>query len=115
MANAAGGNAIDLTPGKTLVKYTYQLNFKLRLTDSLTTGVAPDGLGGADSDMILEDNEVFEIKLNGFDPISSGSDDLTSLLKVNTPFSLEAIPPSGSVLFIERTTPVSWDITNSVD
>ena len=58
MANAAGGNAIDLTPGKTLVKYIDQLNSKLLLTDSSTTGVASDGLGGADSDMMLEHNEL---------------------------------------------------------
>ena len=115
MANAAGGNAIDLTPGKTLVKYIDQLNSKLLLTDSSTTGVASDGLGGADSDMMLEHNEVFEIKLSGLDSVSGGSEDLTSLLKVNTTFSLEVIPPCGSVLFIERTTPVSWDITNSLD
>ena len=65
--------------------------------------------------MLLERNEVYEIRLNGLDSVSSGDNDLTSLLGVNTTFSLEIIPPSGAVLFIERTTPVSWDITNSLD
>ena len=114
VANAAGG-AIDLTPGKTLVKYSDQLQSKMFLTDSSTTGFTSSGLGSADSDMLLERNEVYEIRLNGLDSVSSGDNDLTSLLGVNTTFSLGIIPPSGAVLFIERTTPVSWVITNSLD
>ena len=64
VANAAGG-AIDLTPGKTLVKYSDQLQSKMFLTDSSTTGFTSSGLGSADSDMLLERNEIYEIKLTG--------------------------------------------------
>ena len=58
VANAAGGNAIDLTPGKTLIKYTDQTQSKMFLTDSNSEGFTSTGLGSADSDMFLERNEV---------------------------------------------------------
>ncbi len=115
VANAAGGNAIDLTPGKTLIKYTDQTQSKMFLTDSGTAGFTSTGLGSADSDKLLERNEVYEIKLTGLDTIGTGDNALTNLLGVNTTFSLEVIPPSGAVLFIERTTPVSWDLTVSLN
>ena len=115
VANAAGGNAIDLTPGKTLIKYTDQTQSKTFLTDSSSNGFTSNGLGSADSDMLLERNEVYEIKLYGLDTADSGNNNLTYDLGVNTTLSLEAIPPSGAVLFIERTTPVSMGPTNSLD
>ena len=112
VANAAGGNAIDLTPGKTLIKYTDQTQSKMFLTDSSSEGFTSTGLGSADSDMLLERNEVYEIKMFGLDSTASTDDNLTNSLGVNTTFSLEIIPPSGAVLFIERTTPVFMDKTN---
>ena len=115
VANAAGGNAIDLTPGKTLIKYTDQTQSKMFLTDSSSEGFTSTGLGSADSDMLLERNEVYEIKMFGLDSTASTDDNLTNSLGVNTTFSLEIIPPSGAVLFIERTTPVYMDPTNSLD
>ena len=115
VANAAGGNAIDLTPGKTLIKYTDQTQSKMFLTDSNSEGFTSTGLGSADSDMLLERNEVYEIKMFGLDSTASTDDNLTNSLWVNTTFSLEIIPPSGAVLFIERTTPVYMDPTNSLD
>ena len=115
VANAAGGNAIDLTPGKTLIKYTDQTQSKMFLTDSNSEGFTSTGLGSADSDMLLERNEVYELTLTGLDTTDSGDNNLTNTQGVNTTFSLEIIPPSGAVLFIERTTPVSMDPTNSLD
>ncbi len=115
VANAAGGNAIDLTPGKTLIKYTDQTQSKMFLTDSATEGFTAIGLGSADSDKLLERNEVYEITLTGLDTTGTGDNNLTNTLGVNTTFSLEVIPPSGAVLFIERTTPVSMDPSNSLD
>ena len=47
--------------------------------------------------------------------LSTGNNQLTSTLGVNTTFSLEVIPPRGAVLFIERTTPVSMDRIMSLD
>ena len=115
VANAAGGNAIDLTPGKTLIKYTDQTQSKMFLTDSSSEGFTSTGLGSADSDMLLERNEVYEIKMFGLDSTASTDDNLTNSLGLNTTFSLEIIPPSGAVLFIERTTPVFMDVTNSLN
>jgi archaellin len=46
---------------------------------------------------------------------ASNNDTLASKLGINTTFSLEVIPPKGAVLFIERTTPVYWDTTNSLN
>ena len=109
VANAAGGNAIDLTPGKILIKYTDQAQSKMFVADSATDGFTATGLGSADTDMHLERDEVYEIKLTGLYSTGSGDNNLTNSLGVNTTFSLEVIPPSGAVLFIERTTPVFLD------
>ena len=115
VASAAGGNAIDLTPGKTLIKCTDQTQSKMFLTDSSSTGFTSTDLGSADSDMLLERNEVYEIKMFGLDSTDSGDNNMTNTLGVNTKFSLEIIPPSGAVLLIESTTPVSMDPNNSLD
>ena len=106
VANAAGGESIDLTPGKTLIKYTDQTQSKMFLFDSATAGFTSIGLGSADSDMLLERNEVYEITLTGLDNVDAGDNNLTNTLGVNTTFTLEVIPPRGAVLFIERTTPI---------
>ena len=115
VANAAGGNAIDLTPGKTLIKFTDQTQSKMFTADSATEGFTSIGLGAADTDMLLERNETYEIKLTGLYTTGPGDNNLTYALGVNTTFSIEVIPPSGAVLFIERTTPVSMNVTNSLN
>ena len=111
VSNAAGGEAIDLTPGKTLIKYTDDTQSKMFLSPS---GFTSTGLGDADSDKLLERNEVYEIKLINLESLGSGNDNLTNKLGVNTTFSLEVIPPRGAVLFIERTTPIYWDTTSTL-
>ena len=114
VANAAGGESIDLTPGRTLIKYTDQTQSKMFLS---TTGFTTTGLGSADSDQLLERNEVYELKLinlaTGFH--DTNDDTLKSGLGVNTTFTLEIIPPRGAVLFIERTTPIYMETTISVN
>ncbi len=104
-----------MTPGKTLIKYTDETQSKMFVTDSSANGFTSSGLGGADSDMLLERNEVYEIKLTGLDSTDSGEDNLTNTLGVNVTFSLEVIPPRGAVLFIERTTPIYLENTMSLD
>ncbi len=106
VANAAGGESIDLTPGKTLIKYTDQTQSKMFVFDSATAGFTSIGLGSADSDMLLERNEVYEITLTGLDNVDAGDNNLTNTLGINITFTLEVIPPRGAVLFIERTTPI---------
>ena len=113
VANAAGGEPIDLTPGKTLIKYTDATQSKMFVS---TTGVVVTALGDADSDKLLERNEVYEIQLQNLEAsFGTGNDTLTSKLGVNTTFSLEIIPPKGAVLFIERTTPVYLNDIESLD
>ena len=115
VANAAGGESIDLTPGKTLIKYTDSTQSKMFLTNSGTEGFTSTGLGSADSDMLLERNEVYEIKMTGLESTGSGTNNLTNALGVDTTFSLEVIPPRGAVLFIERSTPIYWNTANSLN
>ena len=61
VANAAGGEAIDLTPGETIITYSD--------IDQLVTLASGDftatGLGAADADQLLEVGEIFEIKITG--------------------------------------------------
>ena len=115
MSNAAGGEAIDLTPGKTLIKYTDDVQSKMFVTDSANNGFTATSLGSADSDKLLERNEVYEIKLTGLENTGTGTDNLDNQLLIDTTFSLEIIPPKGAVLFIERSTPIYWNTTNSLN
>ena len=112
VASAAGGESIDLTPGKTIIKFTDDGQSKIFQS---TSGFTVTGLGTADSDKLLERNEVYEIQLIDLETTGSGNDTLTNDLQTNKTFSLEVIPPSGAVLFIERTTPVFLDTTTSLN
>jgi len=114
VSNAAGGESIDLTPGKTLIKYTDETQSKMFVTEG-PPGFTSTPLGDADSDKLLERNEVYELKLTYMGSLSTGNNQLTNTLGVNTTFSLEVIPPRGAVLFIERTTPVFMDRIMSLD
>ena len=111
MGNTASGGAIDLTPGKTLIKYTDPSQSKLFASSS---GFTATGLGSADSDKLLERNEVYELKLSGLNSTGAGNDQLTTTLGTDTAFKLEVIPPKGAVLFIERITPIFLDETESL-
>ena len=114
VANAAGGESIDLTPGKTLIKFTDDTQSKMFVSAS---GFTATPLGTADSDKLLERNEVYEIQLVDLENSvhDTNDDTLKSTLSTNTTFSLEIIPPKGAVLFIERTTPVFLDDIVSLD
>jgi flagellin FlaB len=112
VASAAGGESIDLTPGKTIIKYTDSTQSKVF---DATTGFSVTALGTADTDKLLERNEVYEIKMSTLQTTDSGKNALTNQLMTNKLFSLEVIPPSGAVLFIERTTPVFLDTTTSLN
>ncbi len=113
VSNAAGGESIDLTPGKTLIKYTDATQSKMFAS---TAGITVTALGDADSDKLLERNETYELKLIDLETgTGSGNNTLKSTLGINTTFQLEVIPPKGAVLFIERTTPIYLDEINSMD
>ncbi len=113
VSNAAGGESIDLTPGKTLIKYTDETQSKMFTS---TAGFTVTALGGADSDKLLERNETYEIKLIDLETgTGPGDNTLTNILGIDTTFQLEVIPPKGAVLFIERDTPIFLDDINSLN
>ena len=109
VSNAAAGEAIDLTPGNTVIKYsdkTQTINMNSTAEFSATnTNVAAFG----DTDSLLEIGEVFEIVLLNM------TGQLATDLGTNTEFTIELIPPSGAVLFIGRRTAVSLDASNSLN
>ena len=107
VSNAAAGEAIDLTPGNTIIKYSDK-NQTVNMTSDTqfsSTNIANFG----DSDKLLETGEVFEIIL--LDLVGQMDPDLG----VSNEFSIEVIPPRGAVLFIGRRTPVSLEKSNNLD
>ena len=99
VANSAGGESVDLTPGKTLVIYS-DVNQAHTFTGSNITVTA---LGLADTDKLVEPGEMYEIKLTGLGA------KLTTNLSTGAKFTVEVKPPQGAVLNIERTIPVVID------
>lgn len=97
LANAAGGQAVDLTQGKTIIRYSDATQSVIFDTSALFS-VTP--MGDADSDNLLEPGEMIEISL-----LDMESNLATNLTKSGT-FTIEVLPPQGAVLFIERTLPV---------
>ena len=109
VTQSAGGADVDLTPGTTIIKYTDATQSKLF---SSTSGFTVTGIGGADSDNLLERNEVYKISMINLTTTGAGDDNLTTALGVNTTFTLEVIPAKGAVLHVERTTPIFMNIIN---
>ena len=97
VANAAGGNPVDLTPGKVVIKYTDE---DQRFLFDTITEFRLTPLGLADSDNLVEEGEIFEITLLGLESVLSPDLSTADL------FTVELVPPQGVVVFIERTTPV---------
>jgi len=97
VALSAGKGKVDLTPGKTLIRYTDPDETAILTGTSFTV----TGVGNADSDSLLEPGELYLITV---DLAAAG---LT--LGADTTFSLEVMPPKGGTLYIERTVPTSPD------
>ncbi len=109
VTQSAGGADVDLTPGNTVIKYTDPTQSKLF---GSTAGFTVTGIGGADTDYLLERNEVYKIEMIGLASTDPGDDNLTNALGINKTFTLEVIPTRGAVLHIERTTPIVFDVIN---
>ncbi len=109
VTQSAGGADVDLTPGTTIIKYSDEAQSKLFAS---TSGFTVTGIGGADTDNLLERNEVYKISMINLDTTGAGDDNLTTTLGVNKTFTLEVIPVRGAVLHIERTTPIYMDTIN---
>ena len=107
ISNAAAGEAIDMTPDNTIIKYsdktqTVNLNSS---TEFSASNIAAFG----DTDSLLEIGELFQITLLDL------TSNLATDLGTNTDFTIEIIPSGGAVLFIGRRTPVSLEASNRLD
>ena len=109
VANAAAGEPIDLSQGNTIIRYTDKSQSET--LDDATEFTASDN-GTGDGDSLLERGEVFEIILVMDIALSN---DIDVPLGTDTEFTLEVIPPRGAVLFIQRTTPVSFETFTMLD
>ena len=104
VANAAGGDAVDLTSGETLVTY-----LDADQSVNIATGdVTVTALGNADTDKLVEPGEMYEIKLTGL--VAA----LATDLKKDKAFTLSIKPAVGAVIRLARTTPVLLDISNDL-
>ena len=102
VANVAGGNPVDFRTTNSVVVVEYRdANNRAEVTNWTKTA-----LGYDDGDDLLEERELFEITV----PIS----DTVTTLGINTQFVVEVKPPSGSPLYIERTTPANIDVINDL-
>ena len=98
VANAAGGESIDLTApvsNTLIIDYRDSAQRSANLTWTLTWVVRND------TDDLLEEGELAEITVD-----VSG---LTTPLVENTQFALEIKPAEGGVVVVERTTPAFQD------
>ena len=111
VTQSAGGADVDLTPGSTVIKYTDDTQIKLF---GSTSGFTVTGIGGADTDNLLERNEVYKIEMINLDIglHDTNEDTLKTALGTNKTFTIEVIPTRGAVLHIERTTPIFLDLIN---
>ena len=107
VANAAAGEPIDLTPGNTIIRYSDKN--QVRNLTSTTHFSAVNIAAFGDTDSLLEQGEIFEIRLLTLNTL------LTTKLGPNTEFTLEVVPPRGAVLFINRRTPVSFNTIDILD
>ena len=108
VANAAGGDAVDLTPGETLIVYT-DVDQTVTLDSTATTGgFTVTALGSADSDKLVEPGEMYEVKVIGL--VSKLGTDLPK----DKDFTLEVKPPQGAVVHINRRTPVVLETYNDL-
>jgi archaeal flagellin FlaB len=106
VTNAAAGEAIDLSVGNTIIRYTD--NNQVHNLDA-TGEFTATGIGTDDDDSFLERGEVFEIQIP--DMVALLNPDLAT----DQTFTLEVIPPVGAVLFIQRTTPISLETITNLD
>ena len=107
ISNAAAGEAVDMTPGNTIIKYsdkTQTVNMNAS-TEFSASNIAAFG----DTDSLLEIGELFQITLLDL------TTQLATDLGTNTVFTIELIPSRGVVLFIGRRTPVSLEASNTLD
>ncbi len=104
---AAAGDAVDLTPGNTIIRYTDKNQVKNFASPAAFSSANISSFG--DGDKLLEPGEIFELKLLNLNTA------FTTNLAPSTTFTIEVVTPVGGVLFISRTTPSSLETTNVLE
>ena len=104
VSNAAGGEAVNLTPGNTLITYTDASQSVTLDSTSTTGGFTVTPLGSADTDKLVEVGEMYEVKVIGL------GEKLNPDLGKDTEFTLEIKPPQGAVVHINRRTPIIVEV-----
>ena len=108
VANAAGGDAIDLTPGETLIT-NIDADHLVTLESTATTGgFTVTALGAADTDKLVESGEMYEVKVIGLKA------KLSPDLPKDKQFTIQLKPPQGAVVHINRWTPVVLETYNDL-
>lgn len=107
ISNAAAGEAIDMTLGNTVIKYSD--NSQSVTMNSSTEFSSCNIAAFGDSDALLETGEIFQVTLLDM------TTQLATSLGTNKDFTIEIVPPRGAVLFIGRRTPVSLETSNGLD
>ena len=92
VSNAAGGEAVDITPGETIIQYL-DVSQAVTLVSGDFTVTA---LGNADSDSLVEPGELYEMMMTGLEA------KLTTDLKKDTIFYIQVKPPKGAVVQMTR-------------
>ena len=108
VANAAGGGAINLTLGDTLITYTDADQLVTLDSTDRTGGFTVTALGSADSDKLVEPGEMYEIKIIGL------KTKLNPDLPKDKAFAIQIKPPQGAVVHISRMTPVVLETYNDL-
>ncbi len=106
VAIAEGGQAVDLTPGRTTIRYVDASQAVMFDTPAKFSATPKDN---ADADYLLEPAEVFELALLNMET------HLIAQLAKSTTFMFEVMTPKGPVFVVERTTPVSLGRYNDLD
>ncbi len=103
LANALGGEPIDMTAGISGTN-TIQIEYRDADTRAVIADWTSESLVGSDTDLMLEAGELFEVTI----PIPA------STLGASTEFVVEIKPPTGAVLNIARTTPAYLERVNDL-
>jgi flagellin FlaB len=98
VVNAVGGGPIDLAPGQTIIRYS-DASQSVMFDTSAKFSVTPRSSG--DNDLILELGEVYELALLNLET------NLPTVLTNSKTFIIEVMPLGGTVLPIERNTPIA--------
>ena len=106
VANAAGGEPIDLTPGATVIRY---IDSEQQVMFDTGSKLSATPMGNADSDNLLESGEMYELALLSMET------NLSTKLANCTSFLLEVMPPKGAVLHLKRTTPTIMEKYNDLN